>query len=409
MADAVEFDLNTALHDWREGLKQSPHFRAENLEELETHLRDAVATLRGRGLSEEESFWLAARRLGTTGQLSAEFGKLNPGLVWRSRALWGLFGILAYLAVANLARAISAGAILAGSYFMASGFWLGWLGVGGEVAVVLLALIYLRRLTRPDSQSAGGFAARFRPQRVGWLVTLLVVILISKILNASLVAGEVAALSPVTLGQAFLVGLWFDHVGAFVVLVALAVACVRLRPAKSLTDRRLWLLLFLVASCTGLTQGCSRKSGTVSEKPATVEPHDPTVLEQSMSLWAAGNQDTATEKFMSVDWSAGQPFSTGAILNYSETQFAALPQAARDKIGKQLIDDLNTLKAICSRVNDLGKQAQGNGDRAQAEKCFLQLQHCGEALDQPDRTQLARLVGQALKKLSAKQLSGLKN
>lgn len=37
---------------------------SENLNELESHLRDSIATLQTRGLSAEEGFLIATRRLG---------------------------------------------------------------------------------------------------------------------------------------------------------------------------------------------------------------------------------------------------------------------------------------------------------------------------------------------------------
>lgn len=71
---------------------QSPAFRSENLYELETHLRDAIAPLRGSGLSDEEAFIIAAKRLGKNSQLEAEFAKQNRRSVWLDRALWILLG-----------------------------------------------------------------------------------------------------------------------------------------------------------------------------------------------------------------------------------------------------------------------------------------------------------------------------
>src|SRR5206468_12097440 len=56
MGTAIEFDLNAALRQWRESLGQSPHVRPENLDELESHLRDSVASLQTKGLAADEAF-----------------------------------------------------------------------------------------------------------------------------------------------------------------------------------------------------------------------------------------------------------------------------------------------------------------------------------------------------------------
>lgn len=163
--------------------------------------------------------------------------------------------------------------------------------------------------------------------------------------------------------------------------------------------RRTLQLLLLTGVGLGLTQGCSSRTGGSSAQ---------TPAEQSMALWNAGKKDAATEKFMSVDWKSGNLFSSGSILNYSEKQFAEAPQAEKEKLDKQMKDDLQTLKAVCSRVNNLGREAMEKGDKARAEQYFQQLLNCGEALDQPERTQLTQLVGQGLKRISSKELSALK-
>jgi hypothetical protein len=87
------FDLNQAIQTWRENLANSPAFHRENLNELESHLRDSVATWQTRGLSAEEAFLIATRRIGQNHQLASEFGKLNRGTVWLERALWMLIGL----------------------------------------------------------------------------------------------------------------------------------------------------------------------------------------------------------------------------------------------------------------------------------------------------------------------------
>src|ERR1043165_8539789 len=55
MEATTPFDLNQAIQRWRENLGQSPAFRSENLFELESHLRDSIATLQRQGLSDEEA------------------------------------------------------------------------------------------------------------------------------------------------------------------------------------------------------------------------------------------------------------------------------------------------------------------------------------------------------------------
>lgn len=84
------FDLNLAIQQWRDDLAKSPAIRTESLEELEMHLRDSVARLQARELSAEEAFLIAAKRMGSTARLGAEFDKVNSQSAWLDRVFWAV-------------------------------------------------------------------------------------------------------------------------------------------------------------------------------------------------------------------------------------------------------------------------------------------------------------------------------
>ncbi len=88
MENQTRFDLNTTIENWRQELVGQANLTAEVRHELETHLLDTVAELQRRGLNDEESFWLARRRVGQPQQLDEEFVKADPGKVWRERVFW---------------------------------------------------------------------------------------------------------------------------------------------------------------------------------------------------------------------------------------------------------------------------------------------------------------------------------
>jgi hypothetical protein len=96
MENPTSFDLNRAIETWRRKLAQSPAFRSENLDELESHLRDSTVVLQTRGLSPEEAFDVAAKRVGGQTTLEKEYAKINGDLIWAQRGLWMLIGILAW-------------------------------------------------------------------------------------------------------------------------------------------------------------------------------------------------------------------------------------------------------------------------------------------------------------------------
>ncbi len=104
MESLSDFDLNASVSLWLERLAQSPHFREENVAEMETHVRDSIVKLQSQGLSAEESFLIAIRRVGHVETLETEFGKVNRGpknrvihvliLVLFGLGCWFLWGTL---------------------------------------------------------------------------------------------------------------------------------------------------------------------------------------------------------------------------------------------------------------------------------------------------------------------------
>ena len=88
MENETNFDLNKALTLWRADAGMSPAFTSENLRELETHLMESIGKLQCVGLSMEESFEIASRRLGGVAALGQELEKNNARRVWLDRMIW---------------------------------------------------------------------------------------------------------------------------------------------------------------------------------------------------------------------------------------------------------------------------------------------------------------------------------
>jgi hypothetical protein len=93
METGTRFDLSAAIESWQNQLAAQPDLTADNRRELEAHMQDSIAALQRRGLTEEESFWLACRRVGQPQQLAEEFVKVDPIAVWRDRVFWLAMGI----------------------------------------------------------------------------------------------------------------------------------------------------------------------------------------------------------------------------------------------------------------------------------------------------------------------------
>ena len=96
METQTRYDLNAAIENWRVELAAQPNLTVKVRRELETHLRDAIAGFQQRGLNDEESFWLACKRVGQPPQIGEEFAKADPTAVWRERVFWMTLALLAY-------------------------------------------------------------------------------------------------------------------------------------------------------------------------------------------------------------------------------------------------------------------------------------------------------------------------
>src|SRR5690348_10086313 len=111
METQAAFDLNLAIQSWREELARSSAFRGENLNELESHLRDSIDRLRGRELSDEEAFLIATRRIGNVQKLQREFGKVNGTAIRFDRTLWLVVAIQLWLFASAVCTALVGAAL----------------------------------------------------------------------------------------------------------------------------------------------------------------------------------------------------------------------------------------------------------------------------------------------------------
>lgn len=101
------FQLDKSLEDWKRKLINSNSMTESDIDELESHILDEIDNLKGKNLSEEESFYVACSRIGSVNLLSSEFGKVNFNLIWLKRFLWLLSGYLLIDFFKNLAAILS--------------------------------------------------------------------------------------------------------------------------------------------------------------------------------------------------------------------------------------------------------------------------------------------------------------
>ncbi len=77
------FELESQVRKWRGHLRSSGSLSEQDLEELESHLRDSIDDLTSRGITTEEAFLISVRRLGDTEALGNEFAKISTENLWR--------------------------------------------------------------------------------------------------------------------------------------------------------------------------------------------------------------------------------------------------------------------------------------------------------------------------------------
>ncbi len=71
------FDLKKSIDSWKRTLRKHETFEDGMIVDLESHLRDAIDSLKSEGMHEEEAFREAVKRVGADESLAAECGKVR--------------------------------------------------------------------------------------------------------------------------------------------------------------------------------------------------------------------------------------------------------------------------------------------------------------------------------------------
>ena len=75
--------LEEQIAQWRQCLRRRRAIHGPDVEELEGHLRDEIATLREAGLAGDEAFLVAVKRMGNLDVLSREFALAHSERLWK--------------------------------------------------------------------------------------------------------------------------------------------------------------------------------------------------------------------------------------------------------------------------------------------------------------------------------------
>ncbi len=83
--DSVE----SQIAEWRAYVAKAPAVNGHDVDELEGHLRDLIAELDAAGLTADEAFLVAVKRMGAVDTLSREFAREHSGRLWKQLVLSG--------------------------------------------------------------------------------------------------------------------------------------------------------------------------------------------------------------------------------------------------------------------------------------------------------------------------------
>lgn len=79
--------LGSQLAEWRTLMARRPGIAPDDVAELEDHLLSEVGDLRRVGLSPEEAFLIAVRRMGSQDEVAREYGAVHSDRLWRQLVL----------------------------------------------------------------------------------------------------------------------------------------------------------------------------------------------------------------------------------------------------------------------------------------------------------------------------------
>ena len=82
-------DVESQIAEWRAYVANAPAVNGQDVDELEDHLRHQIAELTEAGLTPDEGFLVAVKRMGDLDALSREFAREHSGRLWKQLVLAG--------------------------------------------------------------------------------------------------------------------------------------------------------------------------------------------------------------------------------------------------------------------------------------------------------------------------------
>jgi hypothetical protein len=79
--------VESQIAEWRAYVSQAPAVNGRDVDELDAHLRDQITELGAAGLTADEAFLVAVKRMGDLDALSREFAREHSDRLWKQLVL----------------------------------------------------------------------------------------------------------------------------------------------------------------------------------------------------------------------------------------------------------------------------------------------------------------------------------
>jgi hypothetical protein len=166
------FKLEQSIAEWRRQMLAAGLKSGRRLDELESHLREEISTLKSAGASEAAAFEQAVARLGSPRLVCTEFNKIRVGHIWPVKIGWSLWLAATLLVAGWLMLGLLAGRLnlLLGAHILSvTAGYTGAMLLGG---FGILHVVWGRsgRLSPARQQSLNRAVHRFGPLAAGLVI-----------------------------------------------------------------------------------------------------------------------------------------------------------------------------------------------------------------------------------------------
>ncbi|KPL22162.1 MAG: hypothetical protein AMJ75_08580 [Phycisphaerae bacterium SM1_79] len=127
-------------------------------------------------------------------------------------------------------------------------------------------------------------------------------------------------------------------------------------------------------------------------------------LEDVLSLWESGDQESAAAGFLKINWQSPDLFSKTSILSLPEREFATLSASERSEVQGKAMALAGTIRQLVKEVLESARASIRAKDYDAAESQFNAVLDCGSALADSDGLAIMKMVGSSVQGAALKGL-----